>query len=91
MKESKSRPNISIRIDPEALHQAKVEATKAKQTLGQWLEEAIREKAGQEKGRTAGKGREVATENKEMITRKEGKMIGASAPPSVISLIKQRR
>jgi predicted HicB family RNase H-like nuclease len=44
MKESKSKPNVSIRIDPEVLHQAKVEAVKAKKTLGQWLEEAIKEK-----------------------------------------------
>jgi predicted HicB family RNase H-like nuclease len=44
MKESKSKPNVSIRIDPEVLHQAKVEAVKAKKTLGEWLEEAIREK-----------------------------------------------
>jgi len=44
MKESKSKPNVSIRIDPDVLHQAKVEAVKAKKTLGGWLEDAIREK-----------------------------------------------
>ena len=44
MKESKSKPNVSIRIDPEVLHQAKIEAVKARKTLGQWLEEAIQEK-----------------------------------------------
>jgi predicted HicB family RNase H-like nuclease len=43
MKESKSKPNVSIRIDPEVLHQAKVEAVKTKKTLGAWLEEAIKE------------------------------------------------
>ena len=48
MKESKSKPNISIRIDPEVLHQAKVAAVKAKMTLGTWLEEAIREKVRKE-------------------------------------------
>ena len=44
MKEGKSKPNVSIRIDPEVLHQAKVEAVTAKKTLGEWLEEAIKEK-----------------------------------------------
>ena len=44
MKEGKSKPNVSIRIDPEVLHLAKVEAVKSKKTLGKWLEEAIKEK-----------------------------------------------
>jgi len=44
MKDSKSKPNVSIRIDPEVLHLAKIEAVKNKKTLGKWLEEAIREK-----------------------------------------------
>ena len=44
MKESRSKPNISIRIDPEVLHQAKIAAVTDKTTLGRWLEEAIREK-----------------------------------------------
>ena len=48
MKESKSKPNISIRIDPEILYLAKIEAVKAKVTLGQWLEEAIQEKIERE-------------------------------------------
>ncbi|MFC1924414.1 hypothetical protein ACFLXA_03505 [Chloroflexota bacterium] len=48
MKESKSKPNVSIRIDPDVLHEAKVEAVKAKKTLGEWLEEAIKEKIGRE-------------------------------------------
>ncbi len=48
MKESKSKPNVSIRIDPEVLHQAKVAAVTAKKTLGQWLEEAIKEKIERE-------------------------------------------
>ena len=38
------RPNTSIRIDPEILHKARIEAVKAKSTLGEWLELAIREK-----------------------------------------------
>jgi predicted HicB family RNase H-like nuclease len=48
MKESKSKPNVSIRIDPEVLHRAKIEAVKAKKTLGEWLEEAIVEKMRRE-------------------------------------------
>ena len=44
MKESRRKPNTSIRIDPEVLHQAKIEAVKTKKTLGEWLEEAIKEK-----------------------------------------------
>jgi len=38
------RPNVSIRINPDVLHQAKVAAVMEKMTLGQWLEEAIQEK-----------------------------------------------
>jgi len=48
MKESRRKPNVSIRIDPEVLHQAKIEAVKATVTLGEWLEEAIREKIERE-------------------------------------------
>jgi len=44
MRASKSKPNVSIRIDPEVLHQAKVAAVTEKKTLGKWLEEAIKEK-----------------------------------------------
>lgn len=44
------RPNVSIRIDPEVLHQARVTAVTAKTTLGQWLEQAITEKIEREKG-----------------------------------------
>ena len=49
MKESKSKPNVSIRIDPEVLHQARVAAVTAKMTLGTWLEAAIREKLERER------------------------------------------
>jgi len=38
------RPNTSIRIDPEILHKARVEAVKSKVTIGEWLEAAIKEK-----------------------------------------------
>ena len=44
MKEIKSKPNVSIRIDPEVLYLAKVKAVTSKKTLGKWLEEAIKEK-----------------------------------------------
>jgi predicted HicB family RNase H-like nuclease len=44
MKESRRKPNVSIRINPEILHQAKVAAVSSKKTLGDWLEEAIQEK-----------------------------------------------
>jgi len=48
MKQSTSKPNVSIRIDPDVLHEAKVRAVIAKKTLGEWLEEAIKEKTKQE-------------------------------------------
>jgi len=38
------RPNTSIRVDPEVLHKARIEAVKSKMTLGEWLEVAIKEK-----------------------------------------------
>lgn len=44
MKQSKSKPNVSIRIDKDTLHQAKIASVTAKKTLGEWLEEAIKEK-----------------------------------------------
>jgi predicted HicB family RNase H-like nuclease len=44
MTKGKSRPNVSIRIDPQILLQAKIEAVRAQITLGQWLETAIQEK-----------------------------------------------
>jgi len=48
MKQSKSRLDVSIRINPDALHQAKIEAVKEKVTFGEWLEEAIKEKIERE-------------------------------------------
>ena len=91
MKESKSKPNISIRIDPAVLHLAKIEAVKTKKTLGQWLGEAIKEKVKKEKGEIAREESRVTEEKKRGETKKEHKVIGESAHPSVISLIKQRR
>jgi predicted HicB family RNase H-like nuclease len=44
MRNGKTRPNVSIRIDPQILLQAKIEAVKTQMTLGQWLEAAIQEK-----------------------------------------------
>jgi len=37
-------PHVSIRMNPDTLHHAKVAAVTQKKTLGQWLEEAIAEK-----------------------------------------------
>jgi predicted HicB family RNase H-like nuclease len=43
------KPNFSIRIDPNALQQAREGAVFQKKTLGQWLEEAIAEKIQRER------------------------------------------
>jgi len=43
-KVSRRKPNTSIRINPEAIHQARIAAVSQRKTLGQWLEEAITEK-----------------------------------------------
>jgi predicted HicB family RNase H-like nuclease len=45
------KPNISIRIEPEALYKARIAAVIARKTLGQWLEEAIEEKLKNEKNK----------------------------------------
>lgn len=42
------RPNLSVRMKPEVLYQARVAAVIRKKTLGQWLEEAILEKIKRE-------------------------------------------
>jgi len=42
------RPNLSVRMDPEVLHKARIAAVTRKKTLGQWLEEAIVEKIERE-------------------------------------------
>jgi len=44
-----SKPNTSIRIDPDVLHQAKIASVTVKKTLGEWLEEAIKEKIERER------------------------------------------
>ena len=38
----------NVKIDPEALHRARVEALRSKKTVGEWLEEAIDEKIERE-------------------------------------------
>ena len=50
MKEPRRKPNLSIRMSPEVLHQARIAAVTGRKTLGQWLEEAIAEKIEREKG-----------------------------------------
>jgi len=50
MRRSGIKPNTSIRIDPDVLHQARIGAVTARQTLGQWLERAILEKIERDKG-----------------------------------------
>lgn len=42
-------PNFSIRIDPDALQQARNAALMQKKTLGRWLGEAISQKIENEK------------------------------------------
>jgi len=39
-----AKPVKSVRVDPAVLNQARVAAFAQKKTLGQWLEDAIREK-----------------------------------------------
>jgi predicted HicB family RNase H-like nuclease len=43
------KPNICIRMDPGIYYRAKVAAVTRKMTIGQWLEEAIKEKANRQK------------------------------------------
>lgn len=48
MPEQISWPTRSIRINPDALHKARVGALAARKTLGHWLEEAIQDKIERE-------------------------------------------
>jgi len=43
------KPNLSIRMTPEVLHQARIAGVTQRKTLGQWLEQAIIEKIEREK------------------------------------------
>jgi len=42
------KPNSSVRVDLDVLHQARIAAVIRKKTLGQWLEDAILEKIDRE-------------------------------------------
>ncbi|MFC1994281.1 hypothetical protein ACFLVI_03350 [Chloroflexota bacterium] len=48
MKQEGTRPNLSIRMKPDILHEARVSAVTQRKTLGRWLEEAIMEKIARE-------------------------------------------
>ena len=48
MNEKPVRKPRNIKIDPEALHKARVEALRSRKTLGEWLEKAIDEKIERE-------------------------------------------
>lgn len=43
-KKEQRKSVTSIRIDPDVWYQAKVEAVKARMTLGDWLTQAVKEK-----------------------------------------------
>jgi len=48
MNEKPVRKPRNVKIDPEALHRARVEALRERKTIGQWLEELIEEKIERE-------------------------------------------
>lgn len=48
MSKKVERKLIAVRIDPNAWHIARIASVTTKKTLGQWLEEAIRDKARRE-------------------------------------------
>ncbi|MBA7674754.1 hypothetical protein ES703_82977 [subsurface metagenome] len=48
MNEKPVRKPRNIKVDPEAIHRARVEALRSKKVLGQWIEEAIDEKIERE-------------------------------------------
>jgi hypothetical protein len=50
MNEKIVRRARNIKIDPEAVHRAQVEALRAKKPPGQWLEEATDEKIERKEG-----------------------------------------
>ena len=53
MNEKSIRKPRNVKIDPEALHRARVEALRSRKTLGEWLEETIGEKIEREETRKA--------------------------------------
>jgi len=38
----------NVKINPDVLHEARVEALRSRKTLGEWLEDAIEEKVARE-------------------------------------------
>lgn len=42
--EKPTRKSRNVKINPEVPHKARVEALRSKETLGEWLEQAIEEK-----------------------------------------------
>ncbi|GAI18955.1 unnamed protein product, partial [marine sediment metagenome] len=48
MNEKLLRKPRNVKINPEFLHKARIEALRARKSLGQWLEEAIDEKIERE-------------------------------------------
>jgi len=48
MNQQPVRKPRNVKIDPEALHRARVEALRARKPLGEWLEDAIEEKIERE-------------------------------------------
>ena len=48
MNEKVLRKPRNIKINPDVLHEARVEALRSRKTLGEWLEEAIQEKVARE-------------------------------------------
>ena len=74
-------PNISLRINPDAYHAARIEAVTARKTVGQWIEEAINEKIDREK--------EVAAEARQTVYRSEDLDQVTSDKPNPLSLLAQ--
>ncbi|MDP3065047.1 MAG: hypothetical protein Q8O40_17860 [Chloroflexota bacterium] len=62
MNERTARKLTALRINPEALHKARIAAVTAHKTLGQWLEEAIEEKLQLERESNRGKAVQPAGE-----------------------------
>ena len=48
MNEKVLRKPRNVKINPDVLHEARVEALRSRKTLGEWLEEAIQEKVARE-------------------------------------------
>ena len=44
-----TRKMIAVRLDPDVWHIGRIAAVTAKKTMGQWLEDAIREKSDKDR------------------------------------------